>query len=150
MRRSFASPARKSTDVFVTALYAALLTVWFLLLSAIVIRHRGKGISLGDRGDPGLQRAIRGHGNFAEYVPLALLMMAILEYSRTSLYVLHALGLALLIGRILHGWALSFTRRWQFGRAWGTGLTFVVLVIEAVLCLQLALRGHELWARGVL
>jgi len=136
--------------MIVTPLYAALLTFWFLLLSAIVIRHRGKGISLGDGGNPVVQRAVRGHANFAEYVPLALIMMAILELARTSLYLLHALGLLLLVGRILHGYALSFTRRWQFGRSWGTALTFVVLVVEAVLCLLVALRGHDLWIRGLL
>jgi uncharacterized membrane protein YecN with MAPEG domain len=135
--------------VIVTPLYAALLTLWYLLLSAIVIRHRQKGISLGDGGDTGLQRAVRGHGNFAEYVPLALLMMMILEASRTSLYVLHALGVLLLAGRVLHGWALSFTRRWRFGRTWGTVLTFAVLVAEAVLCLTQAAQGHLLWFQGV-
>jgi uncharacterized membrane protein YecN with MAPEG domain len=136
--------------MLVTPLYAGLLTLWFLLLSAIVIRHRGKGISLGDGGDAATQRAIRGHGNFAEYVPLALVMMAMLELGRTSLYTLHALGIALLVGRILHGYALSFTRRWQFGRTWGTVLTFVVLVVEALLCIQQAVHGHELWSRGLL
>jgi uncharacterized membrane protein YecN with MAPEG domain len=136
--------------MLVTPLYAGLLTLWFLLLSAIVIRHRGKGISLGDGGDAATQRAIRGHGNFAEYVPLALVMMAMLELGRTSLYTLHALGIALLVGRILHGYALSFTRRWQFGRTWGTVLTFIVLVVEALLCIQQAVRGHELWSRGLL
>lgn len=134
--------------MFVTPLYAASLTLWFLVLSAVVIRHRGKGVSLGDGGDPALQRAIRGHANFAEYVPLALLMMAVLEGTRTSIYVLHALGIALLAGRLLHGYALSFTRRWRFGRIWGTALTFLVLVVEAVLCLLQAARGHALWLHG--
>jgi len=136
--------------MLVTPLYAGLLTLWFLLLSAVVIRHRGKGISLGDGGDPTMQRAIRGHGNFAEYVPLALVMMAMLELGHTSIYMLHALGIALLVGRLLHGYALSFTRKWRMGRTWGTVLTFVVLVAEALLCIQQALRGHELWSRGLL
>ena len=142
-------PVELEGHVIVTPLYAALLTLWFLLLSATVIRHRRKGISLGDGGDAGLQRAIRGHGNFAEYVPLALLMMMMLEASRTSLYLLHVLGILLLAGRMLHGWALSFTRRWRFGRTWGTVLTFTVLVVEAVLCLIQAARGHLLWFQGV-
>ncbi len=134
----------------VTPLYAGLLALWFLLLSAVVIRRRRTGISLGDGADPAMQRLIRGHANFAEYVPLALLMMAILESSRTSFYVLHALGLALLVGRILHGYALSFTRRWTFGRTWGTVLTFIVLIVEALLCLLQAVQGHALWTRGLL
>lgn len=136
--------------LFVTPLYAALLALWFLLLSAVVIRHRGKSATLRDGSERALQRAIRGHANFAEYVLLALLMMAILELTRTSLYVLHALGIALLVGRLLHGYTFAFTRHWQFGRTWGTVLTFAVLVAEALLCLGVAIRGHDLWLSGLL
>ncbi len=130
----------------VTPLYAGLLVLWFLALSFQVIRcRRGGRISLGDGGDAKLIRVIRGHANFAEYVPVAILLMAILEISRFSIYVLHALGLALLIARLLHGYALAFTVHFKFGRLWGAALTFAVLVIEAVLCLYQAYRGHLVW-----
>jgi len=95
--------------LFVTPLYAGLLALWFLVLSWRVIQRRGKGIYLGDGGDQALLRVIRGHANFAEYVPLALLMMGFLEVARFSIYVLHALGIVLLVGRLLHGYALPFT-----------------------------------------
>lgn len=133
----------------VTPLYAALLALWFLLLSGLVIRRRLRGISMGDGGDPAMQRTIRGHGNFAEYVPLALLMLAMLELGRTSFYLLHALGLALLVGRLLHGYSLSFTRRWMVGRVWGTVLTFLVIIVESVLCLLQSAEGHALWLKGM-
>jgi uncharacterized membrane protein YecN with MAPEG domain len=135
--------------MYVTPLYAALLTFWFLVLSMRVIHRRGRGIPFGDGGDRTMQRMIRGHANFAEYVPLALLMMAMLELTRTSIYVLHVLGLVLLIGRLLHGYALSFTMRFVPGRTAGTVLTFVVLIAEAVLCLLKALEGHALWVQGL-
>ncbi len=135
--------------MFVTPLYAALLTLWFFVLSVRVIRYRARGIPLGDGGDPAMLRLIRGHANFAEYVPLALLMMAILEYVHSSVYLLHILGLALLIGRLLHGYALSFRRRFVFGRAAGTILTFFVLITEAILCLMVSVEGHILWARAM-
>lgn len=125
--------------MFVTPIYAGLLALWFLVLVMRVIQHRRRaGVSLGDGGDTSLQRAIRGHANFAEYVPLALLLMAMLEMTRTSIYVLHALGVTLLVARVLHGYALSFTGHFQFGRMWGATLTFVVLLVEAVLCLYRA------------
>ena len=134
------------TAVFITPLYAGLLVLWYLVLVWRVVHHRRRArVSLGDGGDPALQRAIRGHANFAEYVPLALLMMAMLELSRTSIYVLHALGLALLIGRLLHGYALSFTPRFSFGRTGGTVLTVAVLLVEALLCLWQGYRGHLVW-----
>ena len=128
----------------VTPLYAGLLALFFLVLSLRVIQFRQRGFPLGDGGDPKMLRVIRGHANFAEHVPLILLMMGFLEVGRTSIYVLHALGVALIISRILHGYALSFTDRFRFGRVWGAGLTFAVLGVCAVLCLMQALRGMAL------
>ena len=131
--------------MFVTPLYAGLLALWFLVLSWRVIQRRGKGIYLGDGGDEALLRVIRGHANFAEYVPLALLMMGFLEVSRFSIYVLHALGIVLLVARLLHGYALSFTEHSSFGRFWGATLTFVVLAIDAVLCIYQGIQGQWIW-----
>jgi len=125
----------------VTPLYAGLLAFFFLVLSWRVIQFRQRGISLGDGGDPKMLRLIRGHANFAEYVPLILVMMGFLEIGHTSVYMLHALGLALLVSRFLHGYALSFTDRFRFGRSWGAGLTFAVLATCGVLCLLQAFRG---------
>lgn len=130
--------------MIVTPLYAGLLTVLYVLLSLRVVQFRQKGIPLGDGGDPKMLRVIRGHANFGEYVPLALLLMLILELSRFSIYVLHGLGLVLLLSRVLHGYALSFTPRFRFGRVWGAGLTFFVLLVEALLCLWQALQGAAL------
>ena len=132
--------------MIVTPLYAALLVVWFLVLSLRVITLRGRHrVSLGDADRPDLRRAIRGHANFAEYVPLALLLLLVIELSRFSLYVVHVLGAALVIARLLHGYALAFTAEWKFGRMWGAALTFIVLAIEAVLCLYQTWRGHLIW-----
>ena len=132
--------------MMVTPLYAGLLVLWFLVLSIRVMRRRGSGgIALGDGGDPGMLRVIRGHANFAEYVPLALLLMAILELSRFSIYVLHALGLTLLVARLLHGYALSFTQQFKFGRIAGAGLTFIVLFVAALLCVYQAILAYRLW-----
>ncbi len=127
--------------MIVTPVYAGLLVLWFLVLAWRVIRRRGHGISLGDGGDPAMLRVIRGHANFAEYVPLALLLMAILELCNLSAYVLHALGAMLLIGRLLHGYAFSFTDKFRFGRFWGTALTFLVLGVGAVLCVWQGIQG---------
>ena len=130
----------------VTPLYAGLLALWFLVLSARVITTRRRAqVSLGDGGDVELQRAIRGHANFAEYVPLALLLLLVIELSRFSIYVVHALGILLLVARLLHGYALCFSRHSPFGRTWGFGLTAAVLIVEAVLCLYQTWRGHYVW-----
>ncbi len=120
----------------ITPLYAGLLGLWFLLLSIHVIRFRWAGISLGDGGRPEVNRAIRGHGNFAEYVPLVLLLMALLETGGViAPWVIHLIGLMLLIGRVLHAIALSFTQRWMPGRIGGMVLTFAALTLASLLCL---------------
>lgn len=124
-----------------TPLYAGLLALFFLVLSGRVIQFRQRGIPLGDRGDPKMLRLIRGHANFAEYVPLILLMMGFLEIGHTSTYILHTLGIALLISRLLHGYALSFTDRFRFGRVWGASITLAVLGVCGVLCVLQGLRG---------
>jgi uncharacterized membrane protein YecN with MAPEG domain len=132
--------------MMVTPIYAGLLAIWYFVLSIRVIRYRGAAkINLGDGGDPHMVRLQRAHANFAEYVPLILLMIGCLELSHCSIYILHVLGAALLLARLLHGIALSFTAKWIFGRFFGALLTFVVLVAAAVLCLVQGVQGHLAW-----
>jgi uncharacterized membrane protein YecN with MAPEG domain len=124
----------------ITALYAGLLALLFLVLSARVVQMRGKGMpSLGDGGNEQLLRRIRGHANFAEYVPMLLVMLAILENGGLPATWVHALGASLVVARVLHGYALSFTPGFKFGRLWGTTLTFVLLAVCGALCVCLAL-----------
>ena len=49
-----------------------------------------------------LARRIRAHANAAEYVPLALLLLLILELNQTQPMLLHVFGCVLIAGRILH------------------------------------------------
>ncbi|HYC44636.1 MAG TPA: MAPEG family protein [Burkholderiales bacterium] len=130
----------------VTPLYAAILAAVFLLLTLRVVQlRRSAGVSLGDGGNTALQRAIRAHANFAEYVPFALIMLLILEMSRFSLYLIHLLGILLVVARLLHGYALAYTAQFRFGRFAGATLTVAVLIIEALLCVYQAYRGHVVW-----
>ena len=131
--------------MFVTPLYASLLVLWFVVLSARVVNLRRRGIIFGDNGDVAVTRVVRAQANFAEYVPLALLLMGFLEVSRFSIYILHALGLTLLVARLVHGLALSFGWQMRSGRVAGAALTFIVLLIETFLCLYQGLRGQWLW-----
>jgi uncharacterized membrane protein YecN with MAPEG domain len=129
----------------VTPLYAGLLALWFVVLSVRVVNVRRRGISFGDNGDVKITRLVRAQANFAEYVPLALLLMGFLEASRYSIYLLHGLGIALLVARLFHGFALSFGWQIRFGRVAGAALTFAVLLIEAVLCLYQGFHGQWIW-----
>ena len=66
----------------VVPLYAAMLALLFVLLSVNVIRaRRSHRVTLGVAGNVDLERQVRVHANFAEYVPLTLLLLAM---ARTS------------------------------------------------------------------
>lgn len=126
----------------ITPLYGGLLAIWFLILSIrVVLGRAGPGKpSLGDGGNPEMQRRIRGHANFAEYVPLTLLLIALLEFSGAPHWQLHLLGATLLLGRLLHGYAFSFTKNHVLGRSAGIALTFMALLGSAVLCVEVGVR----------
>ena len=123
----------------ITMLYAGLLSLWFLVLSWRVVQKRRHGINLGDGGDPDMLRRIRGHANFAEYVPLILLLLAFLESGGLAKWLVHVLGAALLVARLIHGIALSFTEKWFLGRFVGTLMTFILLFVCGGLCITHAL-----------
>ncbi len=125
----------------ITPLYAGILAFFYLALSYRVVQQRGHGVSLGDGGDAVLLRRIRGHGNFSEYVPLILLMMAMLEVGGMRGWLMHVIGATLVVARLLHGVALSFTEKWTFGRFWGTLLTFILLAVCGGLCVWRGLAG---------
>src|ERR1043165_2979942 len=129
--------------MIITPFYAGLLAIIFFALSMRVVAVRGR-VSLGDGGDPTVLRRMRGHANFAEYVPLILLMMALLEFGHLPAWQLHFIGAALVISRVLHGIALSFTAKWRFGRFYGAALTILLLVVCGVLCVLQGIRGMVL------
>lgn len=119
----------------ITLFYAGLLAIVFLVLSIRVIQGRSgpNGASLGDGGDAGMQRRIRGHANFAEYVPLILILMALIEYAGTAAWLMHTLGIVLLVSRLAHGYTFAYTENFPAGRVAGTLGTLVVLLVAAVL-----------------
>jgi uncharacterized membrane protein YecN with MAPEG domain len=88
--------------MIITPLYAGLLALFYLILSARVVQLRGPGgPSLGDGGNPVLLRRIRAHANLAEYTPFILLMTGFLELSKFPPAVLHGLGITLLVCGLL-------------------------------------------------
>ena len=85
-----------------------------------------------DGGHETLEKAIRVHGNFAEYIPMALLMLGLYEINGADPSVLHVLGASLFIGRILHAVGLSKTKGVSKHRQIGMISLFIVMVILAV------------------
>jgi uncharacterized protein len=90
------------TMVIVPA-YAAIFALIFTFLSARTIRlRRSQKVAVGTGGNVLLERAIRVHGNFAEYVPITLIILGFDEARLVPQVVLHILCVALLAGRVIH------------------------------------------------
>lgn len=113
----------------VTALYAAVLAAVLVGLSGWVIKLRraasqdlfqGEHINLG--------RAMRVHGNFCEYVPLALVAVLVAELNGAPGWVLHVLGAGLVASRLVHAQGLYMTPGASRGRVTGMVGTFAVLI----------------------
>jgi uncharacterized protein len=83
--------------------YAALFALIFTFLSARTIRlRRSQKVAVETGGNALLERAVRVHGNFAEYVPITLIILGFDEARLVPQVILHILCLALLTGRVLH------------------------------------------------
>ena len=94
----------------IVSVYAALLALLFIALSFNVIRvRRATNTALGDAGDARLLRAMRVHANFAEYVPLALILLFAAAGLGAGAIWLHLLGALLLAGRVSHAWGVART-----------------------------------------
>lgn len=117
----------------ITALYAGLLGLLMLILALRVVAvRRAKSIGLGDGGDALLLSRIRIHGNAAEYVPLALILLLILEINGASATWMHGLGIALVVGRLAHAQGLTQASGVSPGRFVGNILTWGVILVAAV------------------
>jgi len=124
----------------ITLLYAGLLGLISLVLSAAVGAKRGaSGISLGLGEDPDLLVANRRHGNFVEYVPLALILMGLLEVNGVSPTAMHLFGIVLTVARICHPVGLHHQEGHHALRAIGALGTFVLTAVMSVWAIVLFL-----------
>ncbi|MEM5480876.1 MAPEG family protein [Pseudoalteromonas fuliginea] len=114
--------------------YAALLALFYIYLSFNVIKvRRAEQISLGDNGNATLQRAVRAHANFMEYVPIALILLFLAEYQGLASHYCNILGGALLIGRVFQN--IGIVEKNLKYRQIGTIATFLVIIVSAFLLL---------------
>jgi uncharacterized membrane protein YecN with MAPEG domain len=129
----------------ITAAYLGILALLYAVLGLQVSRlRRGNQVLFGDGGNIKLRSAIRAHANFAEYVPLIVLMVAMLEISGIPAARVHLLMGALLVARLLHPLGMYVgprTLQFQICRVGGILLTILVLIASAVLLLRRFLAG---------
>ena len=111
----------------IAALYAGVNILILLVLAVLVVMGRRKHkIRLGDGGNEDFSRAVRAHANAAEYIPAGLVGIVTLALfdPATQPWLLHAAGISLTAGRILHGFGLH-TGVLNAGRMFGMVLTWL-------------------------
>ena len=91
----------------ITSLYGAAFGIVMLILWLNVTKRRAKlHVSIGDGGETALHEHIRRHGNFIEWVPLTVILMALAEVQGAAALWLHVAGALALIGRLVHPFGL--------------------------------------------
>lgn len=118
----------------VTAVIASVLALVLVRLSfAVITLRRRHKVSLGSGGHDALERAIRAHGNFAEYAPIGLVLLACLESNGAPWWLVAVPGAAFVAGRLFHAKGVNQPPP-NFGhRILGMQLTLSTLLALAVL-----------------
>jgi uncharacterized protein len=119
--------------MLVTPLYAAIFGLMFVGLSVRTLLLRRKlVVAIGTGDNQVLARAIRVHSNFAEYVPLALILIFFLETQGWTGIWIHLVCSILLVGRISHAYGVSQVKEKLIFRVIGMASTFMVIVSTAI------------------
>ena len=123
----------------ITGFYLGILALLYVVLGLQVSRlRRGNRVVFGDGDNIKLRSAIRAHGNFAEYVPVIVLLVAILEMSGMPTARVHLLMGMLLVARLLHPLGMYVgprTMQFRICRVGGILLTLIVLLAAALMAL---------------
>lgn len=129
-----------SMSVPITTFYAAILGIFFIFLSIRTIHVRRKlKIIIGDAGNNELQRIIRAHANFSEYVPIGMFLILLVEIGDGYAPFIHFLGLCLIIGRLLHAFGVSRSNENFKFRVLGMSLTFTTIMVSSLYLLYAVL-----------
>jgi uncharacterized membrane protein YecN with MAPEG domain len=121
-----------------TAGAAALVNFWLSWRIAQV--RTAENIWVGDGGSPKLTGRMRAQLNFAEYAPVVLILIALIEAATGEHWWLWAIGAVFVIGRVLHGLGMD---GWRFGRMAAMVCTAPVMIglgIYAIVIAVMALR----------
>ena len=131
--------------LIVTTLIGCILAALFIRLSFGVIRlRRQHKVGLGSGGVDDLERAIRAQANFAEYVPIALILMACLELNGAPLWLIAILGIAFVVGRMIHAKGINQPPPHFSNRVIGMRFTITTLIMLVVFNLVWLLL--QLWS----
>lgn len=117
----------------ITIISASFLGLLLVYLSYNVSKNRMRAkVDMGTGDDEQLLTAVRAQANLTEYGPMGLILIGLLEYSRTSWYLVMGVAVAFVVGRYMHGLTLGkFEGRNPF-RFYGTLLTWLSILIASI------------------
>ncbi|MDG5488682.1 MAPEG family protein [Sphingomonas sp. BGYR3] len=110
-----------------TVAACALINFW--LAMRIVKIRMSQGIVHGDGGDSRMAARMRAHANFAEYTPIVLILIALIELAMGTSLWLWLAGGTYVVARILHPIGMD---GWLPERQVGTIGTFTAMLLLAV------------------
>ncbi|MEO0566934.1 MAG: MAPEG family protein [Pseudomonadota bacterium] len=126
--------------MLITTILSATIAVLLLILSFRVIASRRETeTSLGAGDNLRLERRIRAQANLTEYAPIFIILIGLAEMQDGSDLVLSLISALFVAGRVLHGYALSFSDKSPVGRIVGMVATFAALGLAAGFSLFIAL-----------
>ena len=115
--------------LIVTGIVASILALLYVKLTFNVIgQRRQHKVGLGDGGHESLNRAIRAHGNLAEFAPIGLILIACFEYNHAPYFLTVPLAILFLAGRILHPMGMKDGNISWSPRVKGMKLTLISLI----------------------
>ncbi|HEY0598816.1 MAPEG family protein [Brevundimonas sp.] len=114
--------------------WSGLLILVLIVLSVrVVMTRRRQRVILGDGGDEVMIVAARRFGNAAEYTPVAIGALILLALIGWQTWIIHLVGAAFLLGRVIHPLGLAFGKGPPPARVVGMTLTWLPLLVAAVL-----------------
>lgn len=123
----------------ITSLFASILAVMLLVLTyRVIIARSSSGHSILHGEDMDLAMKIRIHGNFVEFVPMAIVLLALAEASGASELPLYVAGALLVVSRFLIPFGMHIDRMTHPLRIAGNMGTHLSIVI----CIGLIAYGN--------
>ena len=116
-------------------LYAGIAGLLLVILSFNVMQNWVRVTGEGREHDRSMRRAERVLSSFVEYVPLGLILLTLLDFRGAHPLVLHALGIALVVGRLLHAFGSNDIAIAGLLRFIGSQMTFLMLAVASLACL---------------
>lgn len=124
--------------VTLSAVAAAVIVNIWLGLRVAALRRAFK-VSIGDGGHEPLSRRMRAQINFAENVPITLLLIAVLEIAGIGVGWLAYVAGAFILARVAHGFGMDGGKA-QAGRVVGVLVTIAVQLLLAGVAVGVMLR----------